>query len=98
MLSRSIRTGPLIVTSRHLQRYHAGRTLQRGEASIGSRATRTRSAAVKRRDAIALTPAEQKEYIANARTLTLCTHGPHGYPHAVAMWFAVDNDGALWMS
>lgn len=53
---------------------------------------------MKQRDAIALTPAEQNEYIANARTLTLCTHGPHGYPHAVAMWFAVDDDGAVWMS
>ena len=50
------------------------------------------------RDAIALTPAEQKEYISTSRTLTLCTHGPHGYPHAVAMWFAVDDDGTVWMT
>jgi len=53
---------------------------------------------VKQRDAIALTPAEQKAYIATARTLTLCTHGPRGYPHAVAMWFAVDDDGTVWMT
>src|SRR6516165_1213928 len=52
-----------------------------------------RSPPVNRRSAIALTPAEQKEYVAGAQTLTLCTHGPHGYPHAVAMWFAVDDDG-----
>jgi PPOX class probable F420-dependent enzyme len=51
-----------------------------------------------RRDAIALTPEECREYIANARTLTLCTNGPHGYPHAVAMWFAVDDDGTVWMT
>lgn len=51
-----------------------------------------------KRDAIALTPAEQKSYIATAKTLTLCTHGPHGYPHAVAMWFAVDDDGTVWMT
>ena len=51
-----------------------------------------------RRSAIALTPAEQKEYVAGAQTLTLCTHGPHGYPHAVAMWFAVDDDGTVWMT
>lgn len=50
------------------------------------------------RDAIALTPAEQKEYISTSRTLTLCTHGPRGYPHAVAMWFAVDDDGTVWMT
>jgi len=53
---------------------------------------------VKQRDAIALTPDELKQYIATARTLTLCTQGPHGYPHAVAMWYAVDDDGTVWMS
>jgi PPOX class probable F420-dependent enzyme len=53
---------------------------------------------VKQRDAIALGPAEQKEYLATARTLTLCTHGRHGYPHAVAMWFVADADGTVWMT
>ncbi len=53
---------------------------------------------MKQRDAIALTPAEQLAYIATARALTLCTQGPHGYPHAVAMWFAVEGDGTVWMS
>jgi PPOX class probable F420-dependent enzyme len=51
-----------------------------------------------RRSSIALTPEEQRAYIATAHTLTLCTHGPHGYPHAVAMWFAVDPDGTIWMT
>src|SRR4030095_13029510 len=55
-------------------------------------------AAAVKRDAIALTPAEEKSYIATAKTLTLCTQGPHGYPHAVAMWFAVDDDGTVWMT
>jgi len=50
------------------------------------------------RDAVALTPAEQQAYVAEARTLTLCTHGPHGYPHAVAMWFVVDDDGSVLMT
>jgi PPOX class probable F420-dependent enzyme len=53
---------------------------------------------VKQRDAIALTPAECRGYIAAARTLTLCSNGPHGYPHAVAMWFVVDDDGTVWMT
>lgn len=53
---------------------------------------------MKKRNAIALTPEEQKAYIATARTLTLCTNGPHGYPHAVAMWFVADDDGTIWMS
>jgi PPOX class probable F420-dependent enzyme len=50
------------------------------------------------RDTIALTPAEQRAYVADARTLTLCTHGPDGYPHAIAMWFVVDDDGTVWMT
>jgi PPOX class probable F420-dependent enzyme len=53
---------------------------------------------VKQRDAIALTPAEQRDYIAAARTLTLCSNGLRGYPHAVAMWFVVDDDGTVWMT
>jgi PPOX class probable F420-dependent enzyme len=53
---------------------------------------------VNRRSAIALTPEEQRAYVAQARTLTLCTHGPQGYPHAVAMWFVVDDDGTIWMT
>ena len=51
-----------------------------------------------RRNQIALTPDEQRAYIATARTLTLCSNGAHGYPHAVAMWFAVDDDGTIWMT
>jgi len=53
---------------------------------------------VKQRNAIALTPAEQRDYIATARTLTLCSNGPRGYPHAVAMWFVVNDDGTVWMT
>ncbi len=53
---------------------------------------------MKLRDKIALTRAEQEEYVATSLTLTLCTHGPGGYPHAVAMWFAVDDEGILWMT
>jgi PPOX class probable F420-dependent enzyme len=53
---------------------------------------------VSRRNEIALTPAELTAYVATTRTLTLCTHGPGGYPHAVAMWYAVDDDGTVWMS
>jgi PPOX class probable F420-dependent enzyme len=51
-----------------------------------------------RRTAIAFTPEEQRDYITSARTLTLCTHGPAGYPHAVAMWFVADDDGTVWMT
>jgi PPOX class probable F420-dependent enzyme len=53
---------------------------------------------VSRRNQIEISPDEQRAYVATARTLTLCTHGPHGYPHAVAMWFAADDDCTVWMS
>jgi PPOX class probable F420-dependent enzyme len=53
---------------------------------------------VSRRSEIALTREEERVYIVGARTLTLCTHGMHGYPHAVAMWFVVDDDGTVWMT
>jgi len=47
---------------------------------------------------IELTPEERKPYIAQAKTIILCTHGPNGYPHAVAMWFAADEDETVWMT
>lgn len=53
---------------------------------------------MKKRNAIALSPEEQTDYIKTARTLTLCTNGGDGYPHAVAMWFVTDDDGTIWMS
>jgi PPOX class probable F420-dependent enzyme len=53
---------------------------------------------VSTRRAIAMPADEQRAYVAGARTLTLCTHGPNGYPHAVAMWFVVDDDGTVWMT
>lgn len=51
-----------------------------------------------RRSLIELTPEERKPYIAQAKTIILCTHGPNGYPHAVAMWFAADEDETVWMT
>ena len=50
-----------------------------------------------RRDAIKLTPKERNAFLASQKPCTLCTHGPRGYPHAVAMWF--DSDGeSVWMT
>jgi PPOX class probable F420-dependent enzyme len=51
-----------------------------------------------RRHAIALTPAEQREYVESAHTCILTTLDRHGYPHSVAMWFVVDPDGAIAMT
>ena len=52
---------------------------------------------MKRRNQIALTD-EDSAPTSRAPTIILCTHGPHGYPHAVAMWFVVDDDQTVWMT
>lgn len=51
-----------------------------------------------RRTQIALPPEELRAYVSAAPTIILCTNGPHGYPHAVAMWFTVDDDSTVWMT
>lgn len=53
---------------------------------------------VDRRKLIELSEAERKAYVAQALTVILSTHGPGGYPHAVAMWFTVDDDETVWMT
>ena len=51
-----------------------------------------------RRSTIALTPAEQREFLDKALTMTLASVDHRGYPHLVAMWFVVDPDGAVLMT
>ena len=46
---------------------------------------------------IKMTPAEQAEFLTRARTMVLCTIDKDGYPHAVAMAFAV-KDGCIYMT
>jgi PPOX class probable F420-dependent enzyme len=46
---------------------------------------------------IKMTPAEQAEFLARARTMMLCTIDRDGYPHAVAMAFMV-KDGCIYMT
>ena len=41
---------------------------------------------------IKMTPAEQAEFLARARTMVLCTIDKDGYPHAVAMAYGVKDD------
>ena len=50
------------------------------------------------RMAIALTPDEQRTFLADARTMTLASVDRGGYPHLVAMWFTVDPDGTVLMT
>lgn len=42
-----------------------------------------------RRSQIAMTPEEQDEFLATGWTLQVASIGPNGWPHLVAMWYAV---------
>ncbi len=42
-----------------------------------------------RRGQIALTEAEQEQFLADGWTLQVASIGPKGYPHLVAMWYVV---------
>jgi PPOX class probable F420-dependent enzyme len=53
---------------------------------------------MKRRNQIALTPDEQRRYLEESHTIILTTLDRHGYPHSVAMWYAVDTDGSVVMT
>lgn len=50
---------------------------------------------MKRRDAIQLTPEERAEFLRQTRTIVLSTIDARGYPHAVAMWYVMDDGCAL---
>ena len=51
----------------------------------------------KRRSAIELTPDEQAVVLNEGRTIQIASNGRDGYPHIVAMWYAVI-DGAICFS
>lgn len=51
-----------------------------------------------KRNAIELTDDERERYLAEAPTIILVTIGRDGYPHAVPMWFLVDDDGGILMT
>jgi PPOX class probable F420-dependent enzyme len=53
---------------------------------------------VHRRAAIAIDEDERRRYIAAAPTMILVSIGRDGYPHAVPMWFVVDDDGVVYMT
>jgi PPOX class probable F420-dependent enzyme len=49
-----------------------------------------------RRDAIKLTEEEQAELIDSERIVVVCSHGPHGWPHVMPLWY-VPRDGEIWI-
>ncbi|MBI3784647.1 MAG: pyridoxamine 5'-phosphate oxidase family protein [Deltaproteobacteria bacterium] len=50
---------------------------------------------MKRRNLIEMTEDERRVFLADARTITLSTIDPRGYPHSVAMWYVMDGDCTL---
>jgi PPOX class probable F420-dependent enzyme len=51
-----------------------------------------------RREQIALTPDEQRTYLADGHTIILGTNGVRGHPQLTAMWYVSDPDGTIWMT
>ena len=51
-----------------------------------------------RRQQIALTPEEQRDYLAQSHTIILVSNDRHGYPHPVAMWYLAEPDGSVVMT
>jgi PPOX class probable F420-dependent enzyme len=45
-----------------------------------------------RKDDIRMTKNEIRDYLLEGHTMTLVTNGPKGFPHAVAMFYALDGD------
>lgn len=49
-----------------------------------------------RRDAIKLTPEEQRELLDEERVVIATSIGPRGWPHSMPLWFVVRDDGDIW--
>src|SRR5258705_4643390 len=51
-----------------------------------------------RRALIALTPDEQRQFLAEGHTMILGTNGPKGHPQLTAMWYVNDGTDVIWMT
>jgi PPOX class probable F420-dependent enzyme len=51
-----------------------------------------------RRDQIRLSDQEIRDFLANRKTIIVCSNGRGGFPHTMPMWYAVDDDGAIRMT
>lgn len=53
-----------------------------------------------RREQIKMSPVEVQRFLAEQRTLTCATHGPHGWPHLMPLWYVVrkaeDGGPQMW--
>ncbi len=48
-----------------------------------------------RRKSIELTPEEARRFLEESRTATFASNGRDGYPHLIAMWYAVDGGDVI---
>jgi PPOX class probable F420-dependent enzyme len=51
-----------------------------------------------KRSQIRLTEQEKKDFLAAGRTIYLASNGEDGYPHLIAMWYALGDDGVILMT
>jgi PPOX class probable F420-dependent enzyme len=47
---------------------------------------------------IRLTPEERKHFLGSGKTVYLASNGADGYPHLIAMWYAIEDDGTIAMT
>lgn len=48
-----------------------------------------------RRDAIELTEDEARTFLEGGKTIYMASNGRDGYPHLIAMWYALDGDDVI---
>lgn len=48
-----------------------------------------------KRSLIKLTPEEQTDFLARGQTIYLASNGEDGFPHLIAMWYAIEGDTIL---
>ena len=49
-----------------------------------------------RREQITLSEDEQRELLDSERVVVVGSHGPHGFPHLMPLWYVV-RDGEIWI-
>lgn len=51
-----------------------------------------------KRHLIRLSPQEQQAFLEAGKTIYLASNGEDGFPHLIAMWYALDGDGSILMT
>ena len=51
-----------------------------------------------KRHLIRLDEREREDFLADGKTIYLASNGEDGFPHLIAMWYAIESDGAIAMT